>query len=316
MMRPRVIAVVVTYNRRRLLLECLAGLCRQTRRPDAVVVVDNASEDGTAAAVRAAFPGARLHELTRNTGGAGGFAFGLATALHDGADLVWLMDDDTVPAPDALGALLAARARYRGPAPALVASRVVWSDGRPHPMNTPRPKPLASRAQRRAAADVGCVAIRTASFVSVLVDGAVTRARGLPIADYFIWNDDFEFTARLVRGNTGLLCPASVVVHNTRTFGSSDADPGERFYFEVRNKVWLLVRATSLTPPERVIYAVSTLRRWLLTLARSTDRRPLWRGLAQGLRDGLRAGPRPTGVVLAGLELPDVAAVRHRLRVV
>ena len=53
---PRVIAVVVTYNRRQLLLEALAAVHSQSRAPDAVIVVDNASTDQTAAAVRAQFP--------------------------------------------------------------------------------------------------------------------------------------------------------------------------------------------------------------------------------------------------------------------
>ena len=100
------IAVVVTYNRRPLLLEALAAVHAQSRAPDAVIVVDNASTDGTAAAVRSRYPSVRLAELARNTGGAGGFACGLALALSAPADLVWLMDDDTVPGPGALRALL------------------------------------------------------------------------------------------------------------------------------------------------------------------------------------------------------------------
>ena len=107
----RVAAVVVTYNRRDLLLESLAAVLAQTRAPDKVIVVDNASEDGTAAAVRDKFPAVHLAELRRNSGGAGGFAGGMALALADGADLIWLMDDDTVPEPGALSALLSARDR-------------------------------------------------------------------------------------------------------------------------------------------------------------------------------------------------------------
>src|SRR5215469_16397890 len=145
---PRVTAVVVTYNRRDLLLEALAAVHAQTRVPDAVIVVDNASTDGTGAAVRAQFPAVQLAELTRNTGGAGGFAYGMARALDGAADLIWLMDDDTVPEPGALEAMLAARDRYLGQPPALVASRVIWTDGRAHPMNTPRTKPFASQADR------------------------------------------------------------------------------------------------------------------------------------------------------------------------
>ena len=52
----KVTAVVVTYNRRDLLLESLAAVLAQSRAPDSVIVVDNASEDGTADAVRKAFP--------------------------------------------------------------------------------------------------------------------------------------------------------------------------------------------------------------------------------------------------------------------
>ena len=125
---PRVTAVVVTYNRRDLLLESLAAVLAQARAPDAVIVVDNASEDGTAAAVRDRFPAVHLAELRRNSGGAGGFAGGMALALADGADLIWLMDDDTVPEPGALSALLAARDQMlarAGRPPALVASQVL-----------------------------------------------------------------------------------------------------------------------------------------------------------------------------------------------
>ena len=148
---PVVIAVVVTYNRRELLLEALAAVYTQSRPPDAVIVVDNASTDGTAAAVRELYPAAELAGLTHNAGGAGGFAGGMALALARTADLVWLMDDDTVPEPGALEALLAARDRHPVPPPALVASRVIWTDGRAHPMNTPRTKPFASKAERLSA---------------------------------------------------------------------------------------------------------------------------------------------------------------------
>ncbi|HEY7432300.1 MAG TPA: glycosyltransferase family 2 protein [Streptosporangiaceae bacterium] len=295
----RVAAVVVTYNRRELLLEALAAVCGQSRAPDEVIVVDNASSDETAAAVRTRYPSVRLVELTRNTGGAGGFAYGMATALAGGADLVWLMDDDTVPAPDALGAMLAARAAWPASPPALIASRVLWTDGRPHPMNTPRAKPFASKAEMRAAAAVGCQPIRSASFVSVLTDAAECRRRGLPHADYFLWNDDFEFTTRLLRGNVGLLCPASVVVHKTKTFGSTDTDPGPRFFYEVRNKIWTLTSRAPLAPAERVLYGGATLRRWARTFARSHDRKTLASCLVKGFAAGVRTRPRPTPEVLA-----------------
>jgi rhamnopyranosyl-N-acetylglucosaminyl-diphospho-decaprenol beta-1,3/1,4-galactofuranosyltransferase len=305
----RVTAVVVTYNRLKLLLEALAAVCSQTRAPDTVIVVDNCSTDGTAAAVRRNYPSVQLVSLTRNTGGAGGFACGTALALAGGADLIWLMDDDTVPEPGALHALLDARRSHPGGPAAVLASRVVWTDGRAHPMNTPRAKPFASKPERGAAAASGCLAIRSASFVSILVDAGLCRQRGLPQADYFLWNDDFEFTTRLLRGRTGLLCPASVVVHKTAVFGGSDADPGERFFYEVRNKIWTLRSAAPLAPLERVLYGGSTLRRWARTFARSRDRTVLWSALRRGVIAGVRTSPRPTADVLAEAGFTDPAVL-------
>ena len=250
-------AVVVTRDRRELLLRCLAALDTQNRRPDRVVVVDNASQDGSSAAVRTAFPDIDLVRLEQNTGGAGGFAYGLAAALAAGTDCVWALDDDTIPRPGALAALLGARKRYPSGVPSVVASRVLWTDNRAHPMNTPRTKPACGPRERAAASAVGCLPIRSASFVSVLLDAGRCREVGLPIADYFLWNDDFEYTTRLLRGGRGLLCPASVVVHETAAPLGSDRDPGARFFYEVRNKIWALTRSPALRPAS----ARSTARR-------------------------------------------------------
>jgi GT2 family glycosyltransferase len=243
--------------------------------------------------------------MAENTGGAGGFAVGLDAALAEGADLIWLMDDDTVPEPGALDELLAAWGNYPAGSPAIVASRVVWTDGRAHPMNTPRRKPFVRRAELQRADAIGCLPIRSASFVSVLVDAAHARRTGPPVADYFLWNDDFEYTTRLLRHAPGLLCPASIVVHKTKTFGGADVDPGARFFYEVRNKVWTLTRSRCLSPAERLMYAAATLRRWAGTFARSGDRATLLRGLGRGLAAALRHGPRPNELVLADA-LPPV----------
>lgn len=299
---PRVVAVVVTWNRRDLLRLALGALHVQTRPVDQIVVIDNASADGTSQMVRDDFEAIDLVTLERNTGGAGGFAAGIEHALADHKpDLLWLMDDDTVPEPTALEELLATAGRYPGRArPVLLASRVVWSDGRDHPMNTPRRKPWVLRSEASRAAAAGAVPIRSASFVSILVDADTVRERGLPIADYFLWNDDFEFTTRMLRRRIGLLCPDSVVVHKTKTFGAADADPGPRFFYEVRNKVWTYTRSPGLNPLEKATYAVGTARRWVRSFAASTDRRALAREFRRGMRAGLGSTPRPNDEALSG----------------
>jgi GT2 family glycosyltransferase len=300
----RVVAVVVTWNRRDLLTESLNALQAQTFPPVAIVVVDNASTDGTDELLGSSFATAfDVVRLQENTGGAGGFTIGVERALGHHPDLVWLLDDDTVPAPTAAAELVAAWEHYPaqksgGARPAVLASRVVWTDGRDHPMNTPRAKPGASAQEKAAAAEVGAIPVRSASFVSIMCDANVIRERGLPVADYFLWNDDFEYSTRLIRDGVGLSCPSSVVVHKTKVFGSTDVDPGERFFYEVRNKVWVFSRSGSLSVGERGLYLGATARRWARTFRASQDRATLRRALRKGLLAGLRR-PRPNAEVLA-----------------
>jgi GT2 family glycosyltransferase len=299
----RVVAVVVSYNRRDLLLECLGALRAQSRPLDAVVVIDNASHDDSAAAVSAKFAEVHLLPLPVNVGGAGGFSVGIAQAIDShSADLVWVMDDDTIPTSTALERMLDARSGTRE-TPALLASRVVWTDGLDHPMNTPRSKPFAGTGERRDATATNSVPIRSASFVSMLVDAKTVKEEGLPVAEYFIWNDDFEFTSRVLRTRRGLFVPASVVVHKTRARTDTDADPGNRFYFEVRNKVWLFRASRALRWYERPLYVGATVRRWLRTFWRSEDRATLKRTLFAGLRDGFSRLPRTNSDYLASLGL-------------
>jgi GT2 family glycosyltransferase len=296
----RVVAVVVAYNRRDLLRECLEALSSQTRSPDAIVVIDNASTDGSADVVDD-FAGTELIRVPRNTGGAGGFALGIADAVdRRAADLVWVMDDDTVPTATALEELLAALV-HAPAATRILASTVRWVDGRDHPMNTPRVRPFARRSAVAGAARFDCYPIRSASFVSLMIDARAVRECGLPVAAYFLWNDDFEYTSRILRRWKGYVARRSVVNHKTSLFGSTDIDPGPRFRFEVRNKIWMLRYSAALAPLERALYVAASLRRWGRTFLSSTDRPTLWQGLRRGIGEGFGAPPAPNEVELGGL---------------
>jgi rhamnopyranosyl-N-acetylglucosaminyl-diphospho-decaprenol beta-1,3/1,4-galactofuranosyltransferase len=303
----RVVAVVVAWNRRELLTECLAALEAQTRRVDAIVVVDNASSDGSAEAAEQALDRVDVVRMGRNTGGAGGFTVGIHRAMHaHAADLIWMMDDDTVPTATALEQLTAAFERP-GAAPVLACSRVVWTDGSDHPMNTPRPDPFSSARTRKRLERDGLVPIRSASFVSMAVTAERIREVGLPIVDYFLWNDDFEFSTRVLRGQRGVAVLGSVVRHLTKRRGATDDDPGERFYFEVRNKLWMFRLSSGLTPREKAVYGASSLARWARTFAKSTSRRVLVGAFARGWKDGIRTRPRTNQEVLAGAGYPELS---------
>src|SRR5262245_34479345 len=98
-MSDRICAVVVTFNRKPLLAKCLLSLERQSRRPDAILVVDNRSTDGTAAMLAEQFGHLSYLRLEANTGGAGGFHEGMKWAYERGFDWLWVMDDDVEAMP-------------------------------------------------------------------------------------------------------------------------------------------------------------------------------------------------------------------------
>ncbi|MFT4148370.1 MAG: glycosyltransferase [Micrococcaceae bacterium] len=307
----KITAVVVSYNRRDLLQQTLEGILQGSLKPNNIVIVDNASTDNTAEFLenfKSDIPH-KVIQLKENTGGAGGFTVGMAEALKGNPDLLWLMDDDTIPQAETLTEAVAAWQGYsKIPAgrPAFVASKVVWNDGREHPMNTPRQRPHVTASAVEAAQRVDAIPVRSASFVSLLVDVKDVRRVGLPVAAYFLWNDDFEYTTRLAKHATGLFAPKSEVLHLTKKFGSTDADPGERFVWEVRNKAWMFKNSTSLSPAEKMLYGGSSALRWGKTIAKSKQPVQLVKHLGTGLKEGLLTKPASNQDVLEGIyEIPE-----------
>jgi GT2 family glycosyltransferase len=99
-------SVTVSYNGARTLPRHLDALKHQTRRIDEIILVDNASCDGTTK-VLASHPDVTVLGLSENFGVGGGYAEGLKyAALRKKYDWIWLFDQDSVPAPDALSQLL------------------------------------------------------------------------------------------------------------------------------------------------------------------------------------------------------------------
>src|SRR5271166_5837391 len=109
-LQASVAAVVVTFNRKVLLAECLDALLRQTRRLDRIYIVDQASTDGTQEMLEERGY-LQNHAITysrsqKNTGGAGGFQCGVDLAYTAGFNLIWIMDDDAIADSTALETML------------------------------------------------------------------------------------------------------------------------------------------------------------------------------------------------------------------
>jgi GT2 family glycosyltransferase len=97
-MNKTIAGIVVTYNRLALLEECIEALMAPTDQSFDILIIDNASTDGT---------GERMQDYVRNgsiryfntgenSGGAGGFNYGIRKAYELGYEYFWLMDDDTI----------------------------------------------------------------------------------------------------------------------------------------------------------------------------------------------------------------------------
>ena len=239
----KVAAVIVTYNRKELLLECVNAVLGQHEYVPDIVIVDNASSDGTREALQSYIEcGAVLYFNTgANLGGAGGFQYGIRKAAELEYDYLWVMDDDCIPSETALPSLLAF-ARKK-PDIGFLTSKVLWKDGSICEMNVQR------RTLTRDVKDFSgaCIPVVMASFVSLLLPSSVVKELGLPIKEFFLWTDDWEYTRRISRHHPCYLITDSVVIHKSKANIGADIsnetlDRLDRFNYLYRNDVVLYRR--------------------------------------------------------------------------
>lgn len=240
----KVVAVVVTYNRKELLIQNIECLLDQTYDRFDVLVIDNNSTDGTEDSISLLVnQNNRIKYINtgKNLGGAGGFNFGIKEAIQRGYEYIWLMDDDCIPDNDALEKLVFEYNQNKDVG--FLASKVLWSDGTLCNMNIPR------QSITRKVTDFGSplVPIVMATFVSLFVPVDVIKEVGLPIKEFFIWTDDLEFTRRISRKYKAYLVNKSLVEH--RTFNNVGANIAidddnriDRYKYAYRNEMYLYKR--------------------------------------------------------------------------
>ena len=287
-MSATVAAVIVTYNRADKLAKVLDALAAQTRVPDRIYVVDNASTDDTQAMMKTRQSDTVRHlRLAKNVGGAGGFNAGVKAAFADGFEQIWISDDDAYPEPDALELLIDGLARFQaetGHAPSFACSAVRWIDGSWCEMNTPATVWDWPRFYRD---DMRYFLVRSCSFVSVLIPRWAVRAHGFPIKDYFIWYDDAEYTQRLAKSYPGIFVPDSLVIHDVAAnhgvnYGMITDDTLWKFRHGARNETSFRLREQGLAGVAAFVYMV----RGQMKEGRLPQRlrRPVYKAIWEGLR--------------------------------
>jgi rhamnopyranosyl-N-acetylglucosaminyl-diphospho-decaprenol beta-1,3/1,4-galactofuranosyltransferase len=231
-----VAVVVVTYNRADLLGGMLDGLAAQTHAPDAVIVVDNASEDHTRDVLDAhrGLQLERIH-LEENTGGAGGFRAGLSAAYEQGFERIWLMDDDVVPAPDCLAVLMShdeaclmsVREDTRG---VLVEKAAVDFDlEHAWAIRPKRASVETTYGDRHAMPER--VELHNVAFEGFLVRREVVETIGLPDDSFFIFYDDVDYALRARRAGYRIWAVRDAVLVRQLDFDQQHAlDTWKGFY--------------------------------------------------------------------------------------
>ncbi len=232
-------AVVVTYNRKHLLAKCIESLLAQKAAACDIIVVDNASTDGTEEFISEVHPHIIYINTGKNLGGAGGFQTGVREAVRRGYAYIWMMDDDTIPESTALEKLLAADKELAGKW-GFLSSAAYWTDGSICRANIQ--KKTIFRHVRKSSYQKPLEQIKMCSFVSLLVRSSVVKDVGLPIGEYFIWTDDYEYTGRISDRYPCYMVPGSKVVHAMKyhTRANLAADEGDRlgrYWYLYRNDV-------------------------------------------------------------------------------
>jgi len=249
-MSKEVAAIIVTYNRKLLLIECIEALKQCVDKVD-IYIIDNASTDGTYEALCYLIDSKEIkyYNTNKNIGGAGGFNYGIKQAAVAGEySYFWLMDDDTIPTPVALRELLDAADLLQNHF-GFLCSYVEWIDGSPCLMNIPDiNKNWYSNKNNIWVSEIdsiqkGLLCVERATFVSFFVRYKVVKEIGLPIKEFFIWGDDTNYSYRISREYPSYLVSKSVVMHkmNSNTQANiftDDSSRLSRYTYAYRNRFY------------------------------------------------------------------------------
>ena len=246
-----VAAVIVTYNRKALLSQCLDAVLGQTARPDVIYVIDNASSDGTDRLIEANYSGRVVSiRLPKNSGGAGGFYHGMKRAFDDGHAWIWVMDDDVEADAHALEELLAASREAPGAilAPARVDCGGALAEASCVEYDLSHALRLPTAYERSVTATFGTlnalpevVELENITFEGPLIPRCAIDAAGLPRPEFFIYGDDTEYGVRLREHGFRLLLIGRSRLRRLLVDGRLPPQPSTawRVRYMVRNPLWI-----------------------------------------------------------------------------
>ncbi len=245
---PLISVIIVNYNGKKFLADCLNSISHQTYSPFEVILVDNASHDGSIEYVRQNFPEVRVFTQFTNLGFAGGTNAGIRQA-H--GEFIITLNNDTIVAPDFIAEL--AKPMVSDPLVGMCASKMIFPDGRINSTAICISRSGAAWDRGLGEPDQGQYDMEEEVFGpcagAALYRRTMLDEIGLFDEDFFLYVEDVDlaFRARLSGWKCRYVPTAQVIhVHGGTTEPGSDIS----VYYGNRNLLWYAVKNF----PERTLF--------------------------------------------------------------
>jgi GT2 family glycosyltransferase len=265
--------VIVNYNGRRFLADCLRSLASGTYQNFVVFLVDNNSQDGSGEDAERAFPQVRLLRQSQNLGVAAGNNIGIDACRTHGIEYVLLLNFDILPSPDMLEALVSAAA----PSTIVSGYTVAWDNpglSNSHAGGFDWRLGRLREAFQGPALDVTAPMqeVDIADTCCLFVHRDVFDRIGVMDAAYFMYYDDTDFVVRARRaGIRVLLNPRARLRHFERGAAASNSLSPASVYYSTRNRLYFM-RKHSSSHVDYVAFwlyfaftRAATMARWVLS---------------------------------------------------
>lgn len=215
---PKIACCIVTYNRQQDLAEVLKTAELQSKKFDKIIVFDNAPGPESNKVMKK-FPDVEYVRSNNEFGGSGGFAH-LVKNYSTKYDYLYLIDDDVAFGRTTLEKLTESEEFKKGGFGYIGSLVLDYETKKIAPMNYPNLHPSVSRNIDNTGS--GTLPVLTCSFVGMLLNSDVVKKVGIPIKEFFIYGDDYEYSLRISAHYPCYLCQDSQLLHKGKSINFED----------------------------------------------------------------------------------------------
>lgn len=245
MKKAKIAVIILSYNGREYLPDCLYSLKQQTLKPHQIIVVDNHSRDDSVGYMKENYPEVMVIENKKNVGFARGNNIGISEALKKNPDYIYLLNQDTICDKDCLKELMAAVQTSRKKIFAYQSLILCWPEkekiqtsgdkihflGFGHSGDYKQPKTIINNK-------LSIINITYASGAAMFINVPALEKVGLLDRDLFMYHEDLDICLRArFLGYDIQLAPKSIVYHKYKEGISKNC-----WYWSERNRLITLLK--------------------------------------------------------------------------